>query len=127
VQVTRHVWDAAAGKSVPSSEVLEVPIKKGWKAGTKITFAGKGDQEPGRPADDLVFVVSEKPHPRFTRSGNDLVRVRVRVRAGRGRVRCGVQDCATLLLAVAEDAPLLTQCRRVVPQRARCCRRRRSR
>lgn len=36
--------------------------------------AGKGDQEPGRPADDLVFVVSEKPHDRFTRSGNDLVR-----------------------------------------------------
>jgi hypothetical protein len=35
--------------------------------------AGKGDQEPGRPADDLVFVVSEKPHDRFTRSGNDLV------------------------------------------------------
>lgn len=34
---------------------------------------GKGDQEPGRPADDLVFVVSEKPHERFTRSGNDLV------------------------------------------------------
>jgi DnaJ-class molecular chaperone len=38
------------------------------------TAAGKGDQEPGRPADDLVFVVSEKPHDRFTRSGNDLVR-----------------------------------------------------
>jgi DnaJ family protein B protein 4 len=31
-----------------------------------------GDQEPGRPADDLVFVVAEKPHPRFTRDGNDL-------------------------------------------------------
>jgi DnaJ family protein B protein 4 len=31
-----------------------------------------GDREPGRPADDLVFVVAEKPHPRFTREGNDL-------------------------------------------------------
>lgn len=72
LKVTRHVWDQAAGKSVAQSEVLEVPIKAGWKAGTKITYAGKGDQEPGRPADDLVLVVSEKPHDRFTRSGNDL-------------------------------------------------------
>lgn len=31
-----------------------------------------GDKEPGRPADDLVFVIAEKPHSSFTRSGNDL-------------------------------------------------------
>ena len=40
VQVTHHVWDEAQGKSVTESEVLEVPIKPGWKAGTKITYAG---------------------------------------------------------------------------------------
>lgn len=43
LQVTRHVWDQAAGKSVAQSEVLEVPIKAGWKAGTKITYAGEQD------------------------------------------------------------------------------------
>jgi len=43
----------------------------GWVSLFPLT--GKGDQEPGRPADDLVFVISEKPHERFTRSGNDLV------------------------------------------------------
>jgi hypothetical protein len=37
-----------------------------------IAHAGMGDKEPGRPADDLVFVVAEKPHTRFTRDGNDL-------------------------------------------------------
>lgn len=38
-----------------------------------VTFlAGKGDVDAGRPADDLVFVVSEKPHDTFTRKGNDL-------------------------------------------------------
>eukprot|EP00878_Enallax_costatus_P044365 GHUV01052918.1.p1 GENE.GHUV01052918.1~~GHUV01052918.1.p1 ORF type:complete len:103 (-),score=10.96 GHUV01052918.1:2-310(-) len=31
-----------------------------------------GDKEPGRPADDLVFVISEKPHSSYTREGNDL-------------------------------------------------------
>ena len=35
-------------------------------------FAGMGDKEPGRPADDLVFVIAEKPHSSFTREGNDL-------------------------------------------------------
>lgn len=35
--------------------------------------AGKGDELPGRPAQDLVFVVKQKPHPVFTRDGDDLV------------------------------------------------------
>ncbi len=51
-------------------------------------YAGKGDQEPGRPADDLVFVISEKPHDRFTRSGNDLVRRQGRRRKAAG---CGAE------------------------------------
>ncbi|KAF6265221.1 hypothetical protein COO60DRAFT_1697828 [Scenedesmus sp. NREL 46B-D3] len=72
LKVTRHVFDEQQGKSVARADVLEVPVKAGWKPGTKITYAGMGDREPGRPADDLVFVVAEKPHPRFTREGNDL-------------------------------------------------------
>lgn len=31
----------------------------GWKEGTKVTFAGKGDELPGRPPQDLVFVVQQ--------------------------------------------------------------------
>jgi DnaJ family protein B protein 4 len=43
-------------------------------AGTRITFAGKGDElAPGGPSADLVFVVKQKPHAKFTRDGNDLV------------------------------------------------------
>ncbi|KAF8069569.1 psi1 [Scenedesmus sp. PABB004] len=72
LKVTRQVFDDAAGRSGRQSSVIEVPIKPGYKAGTKITFAGMGDREPGRPADDLVFVIAEKPHPVFTRRGNDL-------------------------------------------------------
>lgn len=40
-QVTRHVFDETQGKSEPVSEVIEVPIKPGWKAGTKVTYAGE--------------------------------------------------------------------------------------
>ncbi|WIA10043.1 hypothetical protein OEZ85_010253 [Tetradesmus obliquus] len=72
LKVTRHVFDEQQGKSVAKADVLEVPVKAGWKPGTKITYTGMGDREPGRPADDLVFVVAEKPHPRFSRDGNDL-------------------------------------------------------
>jgi DnaJ-class molecular chaperone len=43
-------------------------------AGTRITFAGKGDElAPGGPSADLVFMVKQKPHAKFTRDGNNLV------------------------------------------------------
>lgn len=45
--------------------------------------AGKGDELPGRPAQDLVFVVKQKPHPVFTRDGDDLVAtLRIPIRFG---------------------------------------------
>ncbi|KAL6754140.1 molecular chaperone [Haematococcus lacustris] len=55
-----------------SSEVLEVNVKPGWKKGTKITFPNMGDEQPGMQPADVVFVLDEKPHPRFKRNGNDL-------------------------------------------------------
>lgn len=45
----------------------------GWKSGTKIRFPRAGNEQPTGESQDLVFVVEEKPHPRFTRSGNDLI------------------------------------------------------
>lgn len=64
--------DAASGKSLPVQEVLEVPVKPGWKEGTRVTFAGKGDEVAPGTAADLVFVVKQQPHARFERKGNDL-------------------------------------------------------
>lgn len=52
---------------------MKIDIKPGWKKGTKITFPEKGNQEPGMPAADLIFVIEEKPHAVFKRDGNDLV------------------------------------------------------
>ena len=55
--------------------ILDIDIKPGWKAGTKLTFPGKGDETPGVPgaARELVVVIEEKPHPTYTREGDDLV------------------------------------------------------
>ena len=48
-------------------------IKPGWKEGTRVIFEGKGDRLPGRPPQDVVFVIKQVPHPRFTRQGDDLI------------------------------------------------------
>ncbi len=67
-KVTRSV--ANRGKV---EETLEIHVKAGWKEGTKVTYAGRGDEVPGQPPQDLVFVLTQKPHPVFTREGDDLI------------------------------------------------------
>ncbi|CAI9754598.1 unnamed protein product [Fraxinus pennsylvanica] len=54
-------------------EILTIDIKPGWKKGTKLTFSEKGNEEPGIIPADIIFVVDEKPHPVYTRDGNNLV------------------------------------------------------
>ena len=39
-RVTRNILDAASGKAMPVEETLEIPVKAGWKEGTRITFTG---------------------------------------------------------------------------------------
>ncbi|XWS54134.1 hypothetical protein CRYUN_Cryun10bG0062500 [Craigia yunnanensis] len=51
---------------------LTINVKPGWKKGTKITFAEKGNEQPNVIPADLVFIIDEKPHSVFTRDGNDL-------------------------------------------------------
>ncbi|CAL0334420.1 unnamed protein product [Lupinus luteus] len=72
LKITRDVVDAR-GKTVPVEEILTIEIKPGWKKGTKITFAEKGNEQPNVIAADLVFIIDEKPHSVFKRDGNDLV------------------------------------------------------
>ncbi|OBA20502.1 DnaJ-domain-containing protein [Metschnikowia bicuspidata var. bicuspidata NRRL YB-4993] len=55
------------------SKILEVKIKPGWKAGTKINFANEGDYQPECHARQTVqFVIEERPHSVFKRDGNDV-------------------------------------------------------
>ena len=54
-------------------KVLEIQVHPGWKSGTKIRFPKAGNEQLSGDAQDLVFVVEEKPHDRFEREGNDLV------------------------------------------------------
>ena len=62
----------------PTEKILELPIRPGFKAGTRITFSGEGDEyavpPPGAPpcAQDIVFIIREAKHERFHREGSDL-------------------------------------------------------
>ncbi len=48
----------------PSKLFYFSQIKRGWKAGTKLTFK--------QPGIDVVFVLDEGKHDRFIRAGDDL-------------------------------------------------------
>ncbi|KAH3688265.1 hypothetical protein WICPIJ_000736 [Wickerhamomyces pijperi] len=60
-------------KTQTERKVLQVHIDPGFKDGQRIVFKGEGDQEPGVTPGDVVFVVQEKKHLIFKRSGDDLV------------------------------------------------------
>lgn len=62
------------GKKIMSDrKILEVRIERGMRGGQKITFSGEGDQAPGIVPGDIIIALDEKPHPRFTRQGDDLI------------------------------------------------------
>ncbi|KAH6724871.1 hypothetical protein BKA61DRAFT_627454 [Leptodontidium sp. MPI-SDFR-AT-0119] len=71
MKIKRKAFDEVTGKRTTQDKVLEMDIKPGLKKGSKIKFKGVGDQEEGGQQ-DLHFVVEEKPHPLFTRDGDDI-------------------------------------------------------
>ncbi|SCW02583.1 LAFE_0F09692g1_1 [Lachancea fermentati] len=58
----------------PEKQQVDIQLKPGWKAGTKITYKNEGDYNPrtgGRQT--MQFIIQEKPHETFKRDGNDLI------------------------------------------------------
>lgn len=69
MKVSRRKLDGST-----EEKVLEIVVRPGWKEGTKIRFPRAGNEStPDGSSPDLVFVVEDKPHARFTRSGDDLI------------------------------------------------------
>lgn len=68
MKVSRRKLDGSA-----EEKVLEIVVQPGWKEGTKVRFPRAGNESADGSSPDLVFVVEDKPHPRFTRSGDDLI------------------------------------------------------
>ena len=53
-------------------KILDIPIKPGYKEGTKITYTGVGNKHYNYPPDDIIFTLKEKEHSLFKREGNDI-------------------------------------------------------
>lgn len=62
----------ATGQPRKEEKVLNITVKPGWKAGTKITFQKEGDQTPGKVPADIIFIIRDKPHQLFKREGSDI-------------------------------------------------------
>ncbi|CAJ0763062.1 19819_t:CDS:2 [Entrophospora sp. SA101] len=72
LKVTRKIIDGPTGKQVPTDKILEINVRPGLKAGTKFRFPNSGDELPTGGSQDIVVILEEKPHPIFTRNGDDL-------------------------------------------------------
>ncbi|KAJ7031335.1 hypothetical protein C8F04DRAFT_1041555 [Mycena alexandri] len=68
LKVGRKLLDGSS-----EDKVLEIQVQPGWKSGTKVRFPHAGNEQFDGEAQDLVFVVEEKPHDVFERDGNDLM------------------------------------------------------
>ncbi|CAH8500481.1 unnamed protein product [Dicrocoelium dendriticum] len=73
MRITRRRLNPDKKTTHEEEKVLVVEVKKGWKAGTRITFPREGDETPGGniPA-DVVFTVKDRTHKHFKREGTDV-------------------------------------------------------
>ncbi|KAF8623722.1 hypothetical protein AX17_007419 [Amanita inopinata Kibby_2008] len=62
-----------ASKTVTEKTRVEIAVEKGMTDRQRIVLAGAGDEQPGIPAGDVVFVLKALAHETFERSGNDLL------------------------------------------------------
>lgn len=69
--VVRRV-ETAPGEWAEETVLLTVEGAPGWVAGTRVTFAGAGDQPLDALPGNVVVVVEEAPHAVFRREGDDL-------------------------------------------------------
>ncbi|XP_071799528.1 dnaJ homolog subfamily B member 4-like [Asterias amurensis] len=72
MKISRQVLNPDGRSKKTEDKVLEINVKPGWKAGTKITFPKEGDQSPNRIPADIVFTLKDKPHQFFQRDGSNL-------------------------------------------------------
>lgn len=73
IKITRKVLLQDGVSQRNEEKILIVNVRKGWKQGTKITFAKEGDQFPGRIPADVIFTIKDKKDDKFYRDGDNNV------------------------------------------------------
>lgn len=71
--ITNPCFECSGDGRVRTRRTLTVKVPAGVDTGTRIQLAGEGEVGPGGgPAGDLYCEVRVRPHPTFTRRGDDL-------------------------------------------------------
>ncbi|KAK4337191.1 hypothetical protein RND71_043290 [Anisodus tanguticus] len=73
MKIFRNVYDPTTKTTRKEEKIMQINIKPGWKAGTKITYNNEGDRRPDSIPADVIFTIKDKPHPLFKREGEDIV------------------------------------------------------
>lgn len=72
LKIKRKILDQATRQPSTSEKIIVVNVKSGWKSGTKLNYAGEGDEYAPNKRQDVQLVIEEKAHPLFRREGDDL-------------------------------------------------------
>lgn len=72
LKVTKKTYDRTTKQPSTAEKIITIQIKPGWKSGTKIRFPNEGDETPDGRAQDIEFIIDEKPHSVYTRDGDNL-------------------------------------------------------
>jgi len=73
MRITKKIQDGRTNQLRSVQVDKTIPIRRGWKNGTKVTFEKEGDELPGIIPADIIFVLNTKKHDRFERDGDDLI------------------------------------------------------
>ncbi|XP_072558505.1 dnaJ homolog subfamily B member 13 isoform X2 [Paramormyrops kingsleyae] len=73
MKISRRVMNEDGYTSSIKDKILSINIKPGWRQGTRIIFEKEGDQGPNCIPADIIFVVQQKNHPRFSRQEHNLI------------------------------------------------------
>ncbi|KAM4528541.1 dnaJ homolog subfamily B member 5 [Odontesthes bonariensis] len=73
VKITRSRLNPDGCTLRTEDKVLNVVVKKGWKAGTRITFPREGDETPDNTPADITFILRDQEHSNYKRDGSNIV------------------------------------------------------
>ena len=79
LKISRQVLSPDGQTTHNEDKILTVEVKKGWKAGTKITFPKEGDQKPNTIPADIIFVIKDKQHEQFCRDADNNILITVKI------------------------------------------------
>uniref|UniRef100_A0A8C5MBE9 J domain-containing protein n=1 Tax=Leptobrachium leishanense TaxID=445787 RepID=A0A8C5MBE9_9ANUR len=90
IKISRRVMNEDGHTSCIRDKILSIDVHSGWSLGTRITFPSERDQGPNIIPADIIFIVKEKPHPRFKRQGNNLIYT-ASIELGKALIGCTVE------------------------------------